>query len=61
MTAHQTGQEAGSPLNADVLVCGGGIAGTMAAVAAARRGARVLLAERYGFLGGNATAAILKR
>ena len=56
MTAHQTGQEAGSPLNADVLVCGGGIAGTMAAVAAARRGARVLLAERYGFLGGNATA-----
>jgi len=28
----------------------------MAAVAAARRGARVILAERYGFLGGNATA-----
>lgn len=44
-----------APLHADVLVCGGGLAGTMAAVAAARRGARVLLAERYGFLGGNAT------
>ena len=45
-----------STMRADVLVCGGGVAGTMAAVAAARRGARVILAERYGFLGGNATA-----
>jgi choline dehydrogenase-like flavoprotein len=43
-------------LDADVLVCGGGVAGTMAAVAAARHGARVVLVERYGFLGGNATA-----
>jgi hypothetical protein len=43
-------------LNAEVLVCGGGLAGTMAAVAAARHGADVLLVERYGFLGGNATA-----
>jgi hypothetical protein len=41
---------------AEVLVCGGGLAGTMAAVAAARRGSRVMLVERYGFLGGNATA-----
>jgi hypothetical protein len=40
----------------DVVVCGGGLAGTMAAVAAARAGARVVLVERYGFLGGNATA-----
>lgn len=40
----------------DVLVCGGGVAGTIAAVAAARNGSRVILAERYGFLGGNATA-----
>ena len=43
-------------METDVLVCGGGVAGTMAAVAAARHGARVLLVERYGFLGGNATA-----
>jgi hypothetical protein len=43
-------------LDCDVLVCGGGMAGAMAAVAAARDGARVILAERYGFLGGNATA-----
>jgi len=43
-------------LSCDVLVCGGGVAGTMAAVAAARHGAKVILVERYGFLGGNATA-----
>ncbi len=46
----------GKVLDADVVVCGGGVAGTMAAVAAARRGASVVLIERYGFLGGNATA-----
>lgn len=45
-----------SLLSCDVFVCGGGVAGTMAAVAAARHGANVILAERYGFLGGNATA-----
>ena len=39
----------------DVLVCGGGLAGTMAAIAAARAGADTVLVERYGFLGGNAT------
>jgi hypothetical protein len=43
----------------DVLVVGGGPAGLGAAVAAADAGARVVLAERYGFLGGNATAALV--
>lgn len=43
----------------DVLVVGGGNAGCAAAIAAARRGARVLLVERYGFLGGTATAAMV--
>jgi hypothetical protein len=43
----------------DVLVVGGGPAGIGAAVAAADAGARVILAERYGFLGGNATAALV--
>ncbi|MGV3652098.1 MAG: FAD-dependent oxidoreductase, partial [Devosia sp.] len=43
----------------DVLVVGGGTAGCMAAVAAARAGAKVLLVERYGFLGGTATAAMV--
>ncbi|MBQ9462252.1 MAG: FAD-dependent oxidoreductase [Bacteroidales bacterium] len=39
----------------DVVVCGGGPAGFVAAIAAARQGARVALVERYGFLGGMAT------
>ena len=39
----------------DVLVVGGGPAGFAAAVAAAREGADVVLAERYGHLGGLAT------
>lgn len=40
----------------DVVVCGGGPAGFIAAVAAARSGARTAIIERYGFLGGMATA-----
>src|SRR5918992_4086861 len=43
----------------DVLVVGGGPAGLGAALGAANAGARVVLAERYGFLGGNATAALV--
>jgi hypothetical protein len=44
---------------ADVLVVGGGPAGLGAAIGAARAGADVILAERHGFLGGNATAALV--
>lgn len=43
----------------DVVVCGGGPAGFIAAIAAAREGARTALIERYGFLGGMATAGIV--
>ncbi len=43
----------------EVLVVGGGPAGLGAALGAARAGVRVILAERYGFLGGNATAALV--
>ncbi len=43
----------------DVVVCGGGPAGIAASVAAARTGAEVLLIERYGFLGGMATAGLV--
>lgn len=41
----------------DVLVAGGGPAGIAAAIAAAREGARTLLVERYGYLGGMITGA----
>src|SRR5918994_5071923 len=43
----------------DVLVVGGGPAGIGAALGAADAGASVILVERYGFLGGNATAALV--
>jgi len=46
-------------LEADVLVCGGGPAGTAAALAAARMGAKVALLERYGCLGGLATGGLV--
>jgi len=45
--------------NVDVLIAGGGVAGIAAALAAARLGAKVLLVERYGFLGGMATAGLV--
>lgn len=43
----------------DVLVCGGGPAGFVAAIAAARNGAKTLLIEKHGFLGGMATASFV--
>jgi ribulose 1,5-bisphosphate synthetase/thiazole synthase len=43
----------------DVLVIGGGTAGIAASIAASRSGARTLLIERYGFLGGMATAGMV--
>lgn len=47
--AVKTNQEA---IVTEVLVCGGGPSGMAAAVMAARGGAKVLLVERYGRLGG---------
>lgn len=41
----------------DVVIIGGGPAGTVAAIAAAREGAKVLLVEQYGCLGGMLTMA----
>ena len=43
----------------DVLVVGGGVSGLSAAVAAARGGARVILCENGGFLGGTATKGLV--
>jgi len=44
---------------AEVVVCGGGPGGFPAAIAAARHGASTVLIERYGFLGGLATAGLV--
>lgn len=46
-----------STVSCDVLVIGGGAAGIGAAIAAGRAGAKTLLLERYGFLGGLASTA----
>lgn len=43
----------------DVVVVGGGPGGICAAVAASMQGASTLLVERYGFLGGMATAGLV--
>jgi ribulose 1,5-bisphosphate synthetase/thiazole synthase len=43
----------------DLLVCGGGFAGVAAAVCAAQNDLKVLLLEKYGFLGGLVTAALV--
>jgi hypothetical protein len=43
----------------DVIVCGGGPAGVGAALAAGREGAKTLLIEKYGMLGGIWTAGFL--
>lgn len=43
----------------DVLVCGGGCSGITAAVSAARHGAKVILLERWPFVGGMATAGLV--
>ncbi len=40
----------------DIFIAGGGIAGICAAVSAARCGKKVLLVERFGITGGNATS-----
>lgn len=56
-----TEPERKTPIVADVdlLVCGGGFAGVAAAACAAQNGAKVMLLEKYGFLGGLVTAALV--
>ncbi len=45
--------------SADIVVLGGGPSGCAAAIAAGRLGMDVLLVERYGYLGGMATGALV--
>ncbi|MDM0014051.1 FAD-dependent oxidoreductase [Variovorax sp. J22P168] len=55
-TVHEPARELPVFGDWDVVVVGGGPAGIAAAVSASRHGARTLLVERYGFLGGMGTA-----
>lgn len=58
-TIYEPGHELPVRGNFDVFVAGGGIAGVSAALAAARNGAKVLLAEKQCMLGGLATAGLI--
>ncbi len=58
-TFHRAAGEVPVVASADVVVCGGGPAGVAAALAAARAGAKTLLIEVHGCLGGIWTAGAL--
>ena len=58
-TIHEPSREIPVVAEADVVVCGGGPGGFPAAIAAARHGARTILIERHGYLGGLATAGLV--
>jgi len=59
MTIHEEEREIEVLDEVDVLVAGAGVAGCAAAVAAARAGAKTMLVERNGVLGGVATAGLM--
>jgi hypothetical protein len=57
LLAANTGSRSSLPvIDTDVLVCGGGCAGTAAALSAARHGAKTLLIEKAPFAGGIVTS-----
>jgi hypothetical protein len=58
-TIRESAREVPVVAERDVVVVGGGPGGVMAALAAARTGAKTLIIERYGFLGGMATAGLM--
>ena len=58
-THHEPARDIPVTRDADVIVVGGGPAGLAAAVAAARTGARTVLVEQMGYLGGTATASLM--
>ena len=58
-TVREPAREIPVAAEADVVVIGGGPGGMVAALASARTGAKTALVERYGFLGGMATAGLM--
>ncbi|MBR2793672.1 MAG: FAD-dependent oxidoreductase [Solobacterium sp.] len=58
-TVQEAAREVDVISEADVIVVGGGPGGFAAAVAAARTGARTILLERYGHLGGMSTGGLV--
>lgn len=60
-TIHEPARDTDVVADVDVLVCGGGPAGTAAALAAARNGASTLLIENTLCLGGMATSGMVNR
>jgi len=58
-TIHEAARETNVCYEADVVVVGGGPGGHSAAVAAARNGAKTVLLERHGHLGGMATGGLV--
>jgi len=58
-SVHEPARELPLVAESDVVVVGGGPGGLMAAIAAAGTGARTLLVERHGFVGGMATAGLM--
>lgn len=59
ITIKEAARETNVFAQTDVLVVGGGPAGTAAAIAAGREGAKVMLVERYNHLGGLSTGGLV--